>query len=254
MTATATTNSVIIAPNTIQPWRRLLDHAPVHRGQRGRDGEDGEHLDEVREPRRVLERHRRVHVEEAAAVGAEQLDRLLAGDRPEEELLAAAREAGGVAVPASVCTTPWDTSARPTSDGERQQHVEDRPQQVDVEDAELAPGARRQPADEGDQHGDADAGGDEVLDRQAGHLREVGEGRLARVELPVGVREERRGRVEGDVPGAGVQAARVPRVQPLRAQDRVQQERRTARSRSARSARRPSSPGRAADRPRGGGT
>ena len=44
--------------------------------------EDREHRQEVRPRRRVLERVRRVGVEEAAAVGAELLDRLLAATGP----------------------------------------------------------------------------------------------------------------------------------------------------------------------------
>ena len=55
----------------------VADHAAVGERQRGRDGQHRQHLDEVRQPVRVLERERRVDVEEAAAVGAEFLDDLL---------------------------------------------------------------------------------------------------------------------------------------------------------------------------------
>ena len=63
---------------------------------------------------------------------------------------------------------------------------------------------------------------DEVLDGEADHLREVGEGRLAAVVLPVGVADERGGGVEGDVPGAGVEPLGVERLDPLRPQDHVE--------------------------------
>jgi signal transduction histidine kinase len=53
------------------------DHAPVGEGERCRNAQDRQHLDEVREAAGVLERHRRVDVEEPAAVGAELLDDLL---------------------------------------------------------------------------------------------------------------------------------------------------------------------------------
>ena len=67
------------------------DHAPVGVGEAGRDDQDQQHLDEVGEPGRVLEREGRVDVEEAAAVGAEHLDRLLRGDRALAEGLACRR-------------------------------------------------------------------------------------------------------------------------------------------------------------------
>ena len=45
--------------------------------------------------------------------------------------------------------------------------------------------------------GDTDRGRDEVLHRQAGHLRDVAERALAGVGLPVGVGDEAGGGVEG---------------------------------------------------------
>ena len=56
---------------------------------------------------------------------------------------------------------------------------------------------------------DADAGREPVLHRQPDHLAEVAHRRLAAVELPVGVRQERRGGVERDVPGRGFEALGV---------------------------------------------
>ena len=50
------------------------------------------------------------------------------------------------------------------------------------------------------------------------------ERRLAAVVLPVRVRDERRRRVERQVPGARVKAVRVERMQRLRAQDQVERE------------------------------
>ena len=65
----------------------VAGHPPVHEYERRGDDQHGQHLDEVREPGRVLERVRRVGVEEAAAVGAQLLDRLLGGDRPDRDRL-----------------------------------------------------------------------------------------------------------------------------------------------------------------------
>ena len=68
------------------------DHAPVGVGEAGRDDQDQQHLEEVGQAAGVLEREGRVDVEEAAAVGAELLDRLLRGDRALAEDLGAAGE------------------------------------------------------------------------------------------------------------------------------------------------------------------
>ena len=66
---------------------RVADHPAERVAQRRRDEQDREHLEEVRERRRVLERMRGVGVEEAAAVGAELLDRHLRGDRAHRQRL-----------------------------------------------------------------------------------------------------------------------------------------------------------------------
>ena len=199
------------------------DHAAVGRGQPGRDHEDHQHLDEVREPRRVLERHRRVDVEEAAAVGPEQLDRLLRGDRSLCERLLEPGDGRDGRVVAEALQRSLGEQEQAGDHRQRQQDVEQDAGEVDVEVPQLVRRARRQPADEGGEHRDPDRGGREVLDREAEHLREVRERRLAGVELPVGVRHERRGGVERQVPGGRGEVLRVERVQPLGAQDEVEQ-------------------------------
>ena len=84
------------------------------------------------------------------------------------------------------------------------------------------PDLRREAADHRGEGGDPDRGGDEVLDRQPRHLGEVGEGRLAAVVLPVGVGDEGGGGVEAEVPGAGVEALGVERLDALGAEDQVE--------------------------------
>ena len=59
----------------------IADHAAEHIGERGADGEDRHDLEQIGERRRILERVRRVGVEEAAAIGAEHLDGNLRRDR-----------------------------------------------------------------------------------------------------------------------------------------------------------------------------
>lgn len=55
---------------------------PEEEHQRARDDQDVERLEEAGQRRGVLKRMRGVHVEEAAAVGPEQLDRNLRSDGP----------------------------------------------------------------------------------------------------------------------------------------------------------------------------
>lgn len=61
---------------------RVAGHLAEHVDQPRPKREDREHLDQVAKGRGILERVRRVGVEEAATVGAKHLDRFLRGDRP----------------------------------------------------------------------------------------------------------------------------------------------------------------------------
>ncbi len=79
----------------------VLDHPAERERERERDDEDRVELEEVAQLRGVLERVGGVHVEEAAAVGAELLDRDLARDRPARDLLRRARR------PCARCVKPW---------------------------------------------------------------------------------------------------------------------------------------------------
>ena len=60
------------------PLARVVDHSTERVAERRRNQQDGQHLEEVGQRRRIFERMRRVHIEEAAAVRAELLDRDLA--------------------------------------------------------------------------------------------------------------------------------------------------------------------------------
>ena len=75
------------------PLPAVLHHVPVGEGQSERDDDDGVRLEEVVERGAVLERVRRVGVEEATAVGAELLDRL-AGNGATGDHLRAALDGG----------------------------------------------------------------------------------------------------------------------------------------------------------------
>ena len=114
--ATCSPGTVITSPTTIrnhitanrtQPWRTLPTILPNVKTWRPADPQDGEHLDEVGDRRGVLERVRRVHIEEAAAVRAELLDSDLAGDGAAGEDLLKPWIPVTDAELLSVWVTPW---------------------------------------------------------------------------------------------------------------------------------------------------
>ena len=70
-----------MAQKRAQPLPRVLHHVAERIGEAGPDGEHERFGEEVRERRRVLERVRRVGIEEAAAIRPDLLDGLLRGDR-----------------------------------------------------------------------------------------------------------------------------------------------------------------------------
>ncbi len=151
----------------------VADHAAELRRRGGGDQQDEDHLDEVRELGRVLEREGAVDVEEAAAVGAELLDRDLRCGRPPGEGLIESAQAGEADIGREVLDHALGDQDQGPDRRERQQDVEERAGDVPPEVAELLDAAAREAPDHGGQYGHADRRRDEVLDGQAGHLREV---------------------------------------------------------------------------------
>ena len=231
----------------------VADHAAEGEGQRGRDQEDRQHLDEVGERRRVLVGMRRVGVEEAAAVGAEHLDRFLRGDRAHRQglgrrrrpasvtgvaLVVLERLAGGIELGLVVLghlqrrhvlvgVEVLDHALADQEHGEdqrdRQQHVERDAGQIDPGVADGLGRVAGETADQGDDDDDAGGGGEEVLHRQAQHLGQVAHGRFAAIALPVGVGDEADGGVEGRIRadvGHRLRIERQPELQPLQGIDR----------------------------------
>ena len=204
----------------------VADHAAEREYQRRGDQEDRQHLQEVRERRRVLERMRGVGVEEAAAIGAEFLDRFLRSDRPHRDRLRGRRHVSHArrrrAHPSARCRrhpssapdtasppacarpcsaskfwiTPWlaRNNASTNDSGSRIHSV------VRVRSTQALPRPfallRAKPADQRDRHHDAGGGRKEVLHRQPGHLGEIAHRRFAGVALPVGIGDERHRGVE----------------------------------------------------------
>ena len=171
MPATAATAKMpAIAANTAQPWRRLPASTPnVAVSENGMTRIE-QLLEEVRERRGVLERVRGVRVDDPAAVGAELLDRLLRGDRAQEDGLRAAFEAcrGRGAGNGLRHALPDEHERRDERD--REQDVEGGPGEVDPEVADRRRGAPGDPAHERDRDRESHGRGREVLDREAGGL------------------------------------------------------------------------------------
>ncbi len=174
----------------------VAHHAAEHVGHRCAEREDREHLNEVRQRGRVLERMRGVGVEEAAAVGAEHLDRDLRGDRADRDGLLGAFERGRLDVRSERLRDALPDEEQREDDADRQQHVERAARDIDPEIADRLGGGAREAADQRDGEHDAGRRRQEVLVRQAEHLHEIGHRAFAAVVLPVGVGDEADRRVE----------------------------------------------------------
>ena len=145
---------------------------PKARGQRERDDEHQEDLEQVRPDRRVLERVRGVGVEEAAAVRAELLDRLLRRDEAVGDVLGAADERGDVGAGApSDWTTPPATSTSREHERDRGRSRRPSPRTTSTQTLPSVPHLRRaNPRTRATATARPTAAGQEVLHREAGHL------------------------------------------------------------------------------------
>ena len=166
---------------------------------------------------------RGIGIEEAAAIGAELLDRDLARDRAERDrLLGAFERRDGCAGVERLRHAHGHLDQR-GNHGERQQHVENRARHIDEEIAHAVRPGPREGADQRDGERNAGRGGEEVLDREPRHLAEEAHRRLAAIRLPVRVGHEADRRVEGKIGREASEAERVERQQALEAQQRVKQ-------------------------------
>ena len=177
----------------------VADHAAEHIGERRPDREDREHLHEVRQRRRILEGMRGVGVEEAAAVGAEHLDRDLRGDRADRDGLLGAFQRGCLDIRPERLRHALPDQEQRVDNADRHQDVERATGDIDPEVADRLHRSARKAADQRDREHDAGRRRQEVLVRQPEHLRQIGERAFAAVVLPVGVGDEAHGRVERQV-------------------------------------------------------
>jgi len=196
------------------------------------DQEDQEHRQEVRDRRRVLEGVRRVRIEEPATVGAELLDRLLGGHRPERDHLLLALEGRHLLVLGEVLDDPLGDEDEGDDEAQGQEHVQRCPNHVHPEVADRAPGRSglgrvgrgllsRESPRKRDRSRHSCGSRHEVVPGEGRHLGEVAHGRLARVGLPVRVGGEARRSVEGEGCLHGREVLRVERQERLEALDRV---------------------------------
>ena len=82
-----TTKISVMAPRIAQPWRVSPTMRPKTKHSAAGIRNIDEHLHEIGQRRRILERMRRIGIEEAAAVGAQHLDGFLRGHRAHGQCL-----------------------------------------------------------------------------------------------------------------------------------------------------------------------
>ncbi len=179
-------------------------------------------LDQVGDRVRVLEGVGGVGVEDAAAVGAELLDRLLAGGGEQGDRLLGAFQRGRIGVGGKGLRLAQRHKGQGDDDRQRQQDVEADAGQIDPEVANLVATVGRECARHRRRNRNAGRRRQEVVRRQAGHLREGRKGGLAAIELPVGVGDETDRRVERQVRRHAREPLGVQRQQVLEPKDQIQ--------------------------------
>ncbi|MGY3356551.1 hypothetical protein ACVWZK_003214 [Bradyrhizobium sp. GM0.4] len=165
---------------------------------------------------------RRIGVEEAAAIGAEHLDRDLGGDRADRDGLLGTLERGGLDIVTERLRDALPDQEQRIDNTDWQQHIEAAAGDVDPKISDGARRRAREAADQGDRQRDAGCRRQEVLVRQAEHLHEIGQRALSTVILPVGVGDEGDRGVEGEIRGDSALAGRIERqdgLQPHHAVD-----------------------------------
>jgi hypothetical protein len=201
---------------------RASGRAPAkghHAGER--QGVHRHHGEQVRKGRRVLVRVGRIGVEKPAAVGAELLDRLLASHRSQSDALLGALQGDHVGVLRQGLRRPERGERKRQEEADGQQHIESDADQIGPEISDAFTPVGREGSRQSGHHHDASGRGEKVVDRQAGHLRQVGDAGFAGVELPVGVGDEADRRVERQVRVHALNVKRIEGEDALQAQERV---------------------------------
>ena len=167
---------------------------------------------------------RGIGVEEAAAVGAKFLDGFLARDRTNgNDLLGPFQRRRLESAGQSLRRAEHD-QREGDDDRQRQQNIKCRPRHIDPEIAHGRRCRARKAARQREGHGEAGRGGEEVMDGQPQHLREMTHRRLAAVVLPIGVGDEAERGVEREIGRHGVEAPRIQRQHILQSLQGVKRE------------------------------
>ena len=167
---------------------------------------------------------RGIGVEEAAAIGAEHLDRDLRGDRADRDGLLGAFQRGGVDIGAERLRHALPDQEQRGDDADRHEDVERAAGDIDPEIADRLHRRARKAANEHERQDDAGRRRQEVLVREAEHLREVGQRAFAAVVLPIGVGDEADRRIERQIGRHGRLFGRVEWQQRLHAHQHVEDE------------------------------
>ena len=205
------------------PALALVVHHPAeHVGQRGGDPDQQQHLNEVGERGRVFVGMGGVRIEEPAAVGAEDLDHFLRGDRSLGYRLLGALQGRRIDIGVQILRHALPDEEKGYHHRNRQQDVERAAGEIDPKIADAARLAPGKAANQGDRQSYADRGRDEIMDSKPRHLDEVAHRGFRHVGLPVRVGDEAHRGVEGQHllhPGLPL---RVERQIPLQALQRVE--------------------------------
>ena len=152
---------------------------------------------------------RRIGVEKTAAVVAKKLDGLLAGHRTDRNRLLRPLQCCRFYRPLQGLRRAQEHQRQRHQHGERQQHIEHRPCQIDPKIADRRALLPRQGARQTERQGQGDRRVEEIISGEPDHLREMAHRHLAGVGLPIGVGDEADGRIEGEVGSDGALRPRV---------------------------------------------
>ena len=208
---------------------RVFHHLSEGEAERSGDPKDRESLEKVGKRRRILIGVGGVDVEEAAAIGPELFDGDLGCGGTERQHLAlrsvARVEDGHRLGRAKGLHRPLPHQHQRKHECERKEDVESRPREVgpEVPDRGAPPAGEAARERREDRHPRRRR--DEVLNPQSQHLRQIGEGCLAAVALPVGIRGKAERGVEREVGGHRADSLRVERQRALRPLQAVDRER-----------------------------
>ena len=170
----------------------LAPHHPTERArQRKTDHQQQEHLEPIGPGGRILKRVRRVGVIKPPAVGAELLDRFLAGHRAAgNPLLPTGKGADHLIMQMEVLDRPTGNQHDRGDDRQGQQNPHGAPHQINPEIAQLSDVPAGESAHQRDRDRHTHRRRHEVLHPKASHLDQMPLGRLTRIRLPIGVGHE----------------------------------------------------------------